>query len=147
VQRKVSNKLSSKYYGPFEVVKKIGKVAYKLNLPAGSQIHPVFHISQLKEKVGSKTIITPDLPLVGQHGQLKVESIAVLDRRLVQKGNEPCTQILIRWSNLPDSDATWEDYLQIRQQFPFFKVEDNLDFERRGMSAMVTDSRRGKDGC
>jgi hypothetical protein len=130
VQRRLSNKLSSKYYGPFEVVEKIGKVAYKLNLLVGSHILSVFHVSQLKKKVGSKVIITPKPPLVGKHGRLKLEPIAVLDRRLVQKGKEPSAQILIRWSNLLDSDATQEDYLQIKQQFSSFKVEDNLNFER-----------------
>jgi hypothetical protein len=46
---------------------------------------------------------------------------------------------LVRWSNLPDTDATWEDYLQIRQQFPTFAVEDNTNLEREGMSAMLNE--------
>jgi hypothetical protein len=45
VARRSNNKLSYKYFGPYFITQKIGKVAYKLQLPPSSQIHPVIHVS------------------------------------------------------------------------------------------------------
>jgi Chromo (CHRromatin Organisation MOdifier) domain len=109
-----TQKLQSKFYGPFEIVDKIGKVAYKLNLPSGSSIHMVFHVSQLKRKLGSMGTATVGMPLVGSEGRTRVEPLAILDRSLVKRNNQASeVEVLIKWSNLNDEDATWEDYNQL----------------------------------
>ncbi|KAL4196367.1 hypothetical protein AMTRI_Chr04g245810 [Amborella trichopoda] len=57
-------KLSPRYYGSFGIIQKVRTVAYKLNPPSESRIHPVFHISYLKKKVGLTVQVQHELPNV-----------------------------------------------------------------------------------
>lgn len=116
-----SLKLRSKFYGPFRVEQKIGQVAYKLQLPEGANIHPVFHVSQLKKHLGRHAVPMPNLPLVGPDGQIKAEPVAILQRRMIPRRGEPVVQWLVLWRNLSPADATWEDATFIRATFPNFE--------------------------
>ncbi|GKF38079.1 retrotransposable element Tf2 [Tanacetum coccineum] len=113
------HKLSAKFYGPFLIEEKIGAVAYRLKLPNGSQIHPVFHVSQLKQCKGNVQT-SGSLPNLNDEGLLRVEPEAILERRLGKINNEPVTFVLIKWSNKDIEDATWEQYHDLVQRFPEF---------------------------
>jgi hypothetical protein len=112
-----SLKLHSKYHGPFKIIAKIGQVAYKLLLPEGCGIHPVFHVSQLKKHIGAKATPQENLPLIDNDGNILMQPEALLDRRLTPRNNEPGVQWLIKWINLPAEATTWEDVGFIRKAF------------------------------
>lgn len=56
---KINDKLNPRFYGPFQVLAKVGEVAYKLALPSSARIHHVFHISQLKKSLHHTTPVQP----------------------------------------------------------------------------------------
>jgi hypothetical protein len=109
-----NQKLAFKFFGPYEILQRVGQVAYQLKLPASSSIHPVFHVSQLKT-VAPGTLLAPpvlddiDLPRV---------PVKVLSRRVVNKGIHSVPQVLIQWSGWSEDLATWEDLEAIKQAFP-----------------------------
>jgi hypothetical protein len=113
-------KLHSKYYGPFKVLQRIGQVAYKLLLLDGCSIHPVFHVSQLKKHIRDKVIQQRNLPLTDADGNIHMKPNTMLQRRLIPQNNEQVVQWLIKWVNLPETAAMWEDADYIRKLFPDF---------------------------
>jgi hypothetical protein len=110
-----NQKLAFKFFGPFHVLDKIGPVAYKLQLPDYSSIHPVFHVSQLKKAVTAEEEVLSSFP-----DDLALPRVheSVLQKRVVYHGGLPKQQILVQWSGWPDSLATWENFEHLRQRFP-----------------------------
>ncbi|XP_026459106.1 uncharacterized protein LOC113359736 [Papaver somniferum] len=123
-QRTVTNqsfsKLSPRFYGPLRVIEKIGPVAYKLELPAESRIHPVFHVSQLKLKLGSANSVQQVLPSIIDYD--KWEPKAVLDRQMFKKGSYAGTKWLVKLMDHPSDEATWEDADELLICFPDFQA-------------------------
>ncbi|KAK4265118.1 hypothetical protein QN277_026210 [Acacia crassicarpa] len=114
------HKLAARYFRPFKVLKKVGAVAYELDLPSTTCVHPVFHVSLLKKHVGPAIPIAQSLPPVDDQGQFALEPEVILGRKLVRRNNLPVTQVLIQWKLTQPEDATWEDLSAIQTQFPHF---------------------------
>jgi hypothetical protein len=115
VAKRANHKLAFKFFGPFCVVDGIGQVAYKLDLPAASKVHPVFHVSQLKPCVGPGVQVSSSLPPASALFQVPV---AFLQQRVLQRGNRTVVQGLVQWSGTTTDQATWENLDALNQQFP-----------------------------
>lgn len=133
-----SQKLSNRFYGPFRVVARVGQVAYRLQLPAGSRIHPVFHVSLLKKWVGEDVPVSVELPPIRENGYLSLELEQVVATRRVLQGNKTVTEVLIHWQHLPLEEATWEDLEQITTSFPNFdlNLEDKVLLDHGSIDRM-----------
>ncbi|RVW36427.1 Transposon Tf2-11 polyprotein [Vitis vinifera] len=130
---KASQKLASRFYGPYQIEQRIGKVAYKLNLPEGSKIHPIFHVSLLKKKLGEPNNTTVELPLTDDEGEIVLEPEGILDTRWVKKGSRIFEESLVKWKRLPLDDATWEDTKMLRDRFINVNLEDKVLVQDRGI--------------
>ena len=107
-----NNKLSFKFFSPFRILKRVGKVAYHLDLPASAAVHPVFHVSLLKRSPGSQPV-SPSIPSALTEFQVP--------EKLLQwrwsSGERPIHQVLVKWSHMPVSLATWKSVEELRRQF------------------------------
>ncbi|RVW41092.1 Transposon Tf2-12 polyprotein [Vitis vinifera] len=103
--KRPNEKLSPRYFGPYKVVQQIGPVAYRLELPSSTTIHPVFHVSQLKP---------------------------ALDIRQSPNNNQLGIEVLIQWKGLPQFEASWESVDTIKEHFPDFHLEDKVSLIEGG---------------
>ncbi|XP_027096126.1 uncharacterized protein [Coffea arabica] len=87
-------KLVAKYYGQYHVEKRIGSVAYKLKLPRGTAIHPIFHVSLLKPSAKG-TPISSELPQISDEKFFTITPTTVLDRRVINRNGQQLEQVLI----------------------------------------------------
>ncbi|RVW68732.1 Transposon Tf2-2 polyprotein [Vitis vinifera] len=126
VFKRAHQKLANRFYGPFPVEQKLGKVAYRLSLPPEAKIHPVFHVSLLKKYVGTSLPALVDLPPISDEGQLQVTPEKVVNTRWIKRGTKFIEASLVQWKNLPVEDATWEDTQMLKHQFSTLNLEDKV---------------------
>ncbi|KAK1617590.1 hypothetical protein QYE76_023107 [Lolium multiflorum] len=130
VVKRANHKLAFKFFGPYKIVERVGEVAYKLELPPTSRVHPVFHVSQLKPCIGPHQQVLSQLPSSTDIFQIPV---AVLGQRVRQAGFRTVPQALIHWSGMPEDQATWEDIDSLRQQFPTAPAWGQAGFQAGGI--------------
>lgn len=128
----------SNFFGPFQVLERVEEVAYRLDLPQGSRIHQVFHVSLLKPCIGDAAATQVPMPPFDDEGLLTPEPVAILDTRWISKGSKCVEQLLVQWKGMNAEDATWEDAALVRDSFPL--LEDK-DVAQRGNDRIIEGAR------
>ncbi|WMV32550.1 hypothetical protein MTR67_025935 [Solanum verrucosum] len=112
--------------GPYQILKRIGKVAYELELPADlAAVHPVFHISLLKKCVGDPTSVVP-LESVAIKDSLSYEDVPVeiLDRKVRMLRNKEVSSVKVWWRSQSVKGATWEAKATMKAKYPHIFPSD-----------------------
>lgn len=127
-----SPKLAPRYFGPYQVARVIGMVAYELVLPAGARIHPVFHISKLKPFHGPPPSQLSPIPPSIDSTRVHLQPSNIIGKRVVHTVNGTKEQLLVSWDTLPASEATWEHTLAFKESYPNYNLEDKVVLQGLG---------------
>ncbi|XP_076891896.1 uncharacterized protein LOC143543466 [Bidens hawaiensis] len=107
VHTRISQKLSRRFYGPYKGLERIGEVAYRLELPSGSKIHPVFYVSLLKPCYGSVTGPKGNLDEFDPKENPAYLPEAIINSRINSNG-EP--EVLVKWKKQNIEEVKFELY-------------------------------------
>ncbi|KAL5565244.1 hypothetical protein UlMin_028408 [Ulmus minor] len=113
-------KLSPRYIGPFEILERIGKVAYKLALPPElAAVHNVFHVSMLRKYVSDPSHVLASEPIeVREDLTYQEQPVQILDRKDKALRNKVIPLVKVLWRNHKVEEATWEREDEMRAKYP-----------------------------
>jgi hypothetical protein len=119
---KVRGMLAPSFIGPFKILEKRGEVAYQLELPPQlSDVHDVFHISQLKKCLGvlEEQLSMEDLNAKEDlsYQEYPVKILETFERVTQNKRIKLCK---VQWSHHTEKEATWEREEELKEEFPSF---------------------------
>ena len=116
------HKLAPKSYVSYKVLYKIGFVVYKFELRPSSCVHLIFHVSCLKNFIGTNINAHIVLLELDNQGSIILELESILNRHTGQLHSQSITEVLIQWHGMQPKDATWEPFLQIQQKIAHLKI-------------------------
>ena len=122
----INKKLSPRFYSPYEIVEKVGEVAYKLKLPNYSRVHPIFQVSLLKSTLKADVVVQPLPEYVIDELELQVQPEKVL---AVRGENDQLLEVLLKWKNMPECENSWESVSKMMEAFPELHLEDKVNFK------------------
>jgi hypothetical protein len=131
----IRGKLAPRYIGPFKILEQRGEVAYQLELPPQlSDMHDVFHVSQLRKyfQVPEEQMPLEELQ-VGEDLTYQEYLVQILDTLEKVTRNNYYKMFKVKWSNHTKEEATWEKEDQLKAEF--LDIFSNLS-ESRGQDSL-----------
>ncbi|GKA94290.1 hypothetical protein Tco_0816328, partial [Tanacetum coccineum] len=103
-------KLAPRFVGPFKIIKKVGSVAYRLDLPEElNGVHDTFHVSNLKKCLTDPTLQVPlDEIQVDAKLNFREEPVEILEREFKKLKRSRIAIVKVRWNSKRGLEFTWE---------------------------------------
>ncbi|KAJ9170237.1 hypothetical protein P3X46_018361, partial [Hevea brasiliensis] len=113
-------KLSPRFIGPYEVLERVGPLAYRLALPPElEKIHNVFHVSMLRRYRSDPSHVLPVEEIeVNPDLTYEEEPIQILAYEVKQLRNKQIPLVKVLWNYHSGQEATWEREDDMRRQHP-----------------------------
>ncbi|KAI3808479.1 hypothetical protein L1987_24430 [Smallanthus sonchifolius] len=113
-------KLAPRFVGPFKILERIGKVAYKLDLPEGlSNVHSTFHVSNLKKCLADENLHIPlDEVHIDETMHFVEKTVEIMDREVKQLKRSRIPIVKVRWESKCGPEFTWEREDQMKAKYP-----------------------------
>ncbi|GJR30797.1 putative reverse transcriptase domain-containing protein [Tanacetum coccineum] len=113
-------KLAPRFVGPFEIIEKVGSVAYRLDLPEElNGVHDTFHVSNLKKCLADPTLQVPlDEIRVDDKLNFVEEPVENLEREFKKLKRSRIVIIKVRWNSKRGPEFTWEREDQMKLKYP-----------------------------
>ena len=121
-------KLSPRFVGPFEILKRIGKVAYELALlPTLARVHNVFHVSMLRKYIPNPSHILNYEPLkIKDNLTYEKVPIQILDRKDQVLCTKTISLVKVIWKNHIVEEAFWKREDEMKSNYPELFINEGM---------------------